>query len=514
VSEHSLPFDQSLQSSASEPGRWPIVEAQILRLVRLSLFVWAVYIVSTTRVDPDLWGHVLFGRDIVTHGAIQTVDPYSFTSDRAWVNHEWLAEVLLYLAFAAGGSLGIVALKTGIVTGAFGLMLGAIKRAALKHVHQDKLMALAFVVILPRILPARPQVFSVLMFALLLHSLMAADRGNRRWLLVVPISMAVWANLHGGFIVGLGVLCMWLLVRLLQGQDAKSNAALVAVGLVSVAATLVNPYGFRLWQFLWSTVGLSRPGISDWQPMFSLPAITWVPFVIAAAVCMFMMLKAGARLDWAYRLIIAALFLGAMRVGRLNAFSAVAMVMLVAPSLNPSDGSVARDVFVVSAFRHCRVFLTVATVIVLAGVSYGLKSARCILVMGAPESAAIEFFKTHASRARVLTFFDWGEYAIWHLGPDILVSMDGRRETVYSEDLFNRHNELYQGKPDATAFVGRLAPDFVWLPSGFGVVETLIKAGWHTVFRGPVSTILAKDAGLPVWNQPSNGDANRCFPNP
>ena len=29
------------------------------------------------------------------------------------------------------------------------------------------------------------------------------------------------------------------------------------------------------------------------------------------------------------------------------------------------------------------------------------------------------------------TSFDWGEYAIWHFGPVLRVSIDGRRETVY-----------------------------------------------------------------------------------
>jgi hypothetical protein len=108
-----------------------IVEAGILRLIRLALLVGALYVLSLTTVDPDLWGHVMFGHDIVTQGSIQTIDPYSFTSNRPWINHEWLAEVLLFLAFNAGGSLGIVAIKTAVAASVLLLMLAALKRAQL-----------------------------------------------------------------------------------------------------------------------------------------------------------------------------------------------------------------------------------------------------------------------------------------------------------------------------------------------------------------------------------------------
>jgi len=47
-----------------------------------------LFAMTRTAADPDLWGHVRFGQDIVAARSISTVDPYSFTSDRPWVNHE------------------------------------------------------------------------------------------------------------------------------------------------------------------------------------------------------------------------------------------------------------------------------------------------------------------------------------------------------------------------------------------------------------------------------------------
>ena len=66
--------------------------------VRLVVFVFLAIAVARTVADVDLWGHVLFGRDIVNQREIPVTDPYSFTSDRPWTNHEWLAESIMYLS--------------------------------------------------------------------------------------------------------------------------------------------------------------------------------------------------------------------------------------------------------------------------------------------------------------------------------------------------------------------------------------------------------------------------------
>jgi len=47
-----------------------------------------ILMICRTPADPDLWGHVRFGQDLLRSGRLSAVDPYSFTSDRPWVNHE------------------------------------------------------------------------------------------------------------------------------------------------------------------------------------------------------------------------------------------------------------------------------------------------------------------------------------------------------------------------------------------------------------------------------------------
>ena len=54
--------------------------------------------------DPDLWGHLVFGRLILTHGHLPPRDIYSYSATGLpWHDHEWLSEVVLALCWSGLG---------------------------------------------------------------------------------------------------------------------------------------------------------------------------------------------------------------------------------------------------------------------------------------------------------------------------------------------------------------------------------------------------------------------------
>ena len=494
-------------------SRTRLSEPEVLRVLRLSAALGALLIIAFTSADTDLWGHVRFGEDILDDRLITAQDPYSFTSDRRWVNHEWLAEVFMALAYRAGGGPGLVALKMLVVGGALVLVSKALRRVPWQPLGHDALVALAIFGTLPRIHTMRPQVFSVLLFAALLMVLTAADRGDRRLLIAVPAVMLAWTNLHGGWIVGLGVLSIWVSVRLLRPLPGTVGRGwLAALWVASVAATLVNPYGTGLWMFLSETVGLSRPGIGDWKPLLESPALLLVPAAAVALTAVIALVKAGRTAEPAYVLIVIALAVGTLRISRIDAFFALAVVMLLGPYLGRVRARGWRE-GPSTAPPLWRRPLPVAIVVAVA-VAFGAaagSSATCVRVVDAPEPESVEYIRRHAPRAEVLTHFNWGQYAIWHLAPGVKVSMDGRRETVYSDELFRAHVRLYDGEPGATALVDRLKPDLIWLPVGEPAVAQLRREGWKLAFVGPKSVVLDTDLERPTVRvrAPSG---KRCFP--
>lgn len=478
----------------------------------------ALLFIGLTAADPDLWGHVRFGEDILDHRAITSHDPYSFTSDRPWVNHEWLAETLVALAYRAAGAAGIVALKTIVIAGALALVSKALRRVAWRPVDHDALLGLAIFGTFLRYHLMRPQVFSVLLCAGLLSILVEADRGRRRTLVAAVPVMLLWANLHGGWIVGLGILLIWCAVRLTwSNPGAIDRRRIAAVAVAATAATLVNPYGVGLWTFLRDTVGLSRPDIVDWLPLFRLPVLFIVPAATAAIVGCAALVKARRGVDPAHVLIVAALAVGTVRINRIDVFFVLAVIMLLGPHLGRARAAGLRTERPTGP-PLWRKPLAMAIVLLAAGGLWtvGGTSLACVSENDTPEPQAVAFLRERAPRAKVLTFFDWGEYAIWQLGPDLKVSMDGRRETVYSDGLFQAHLRLYHDRPGATKLVTRLRPDLIWLPAELAVVRRLERAGWRVAFRGPSSVILAPAAraGGPAMVVRGPIAKGRCFPDP
>src|SRR5690606_14688422 len=77
------------------------------------------------------------------------------------------------------------------------------------------------------------------------------------------------------------------------------------------------------------------------------------------------------------------------------------------------------------------------------------RAARCIGTWTSTNAEpSVRASLAHAEEGRLVTFFDWGQYALWHFAPRLKVSMDGRRETVYSDARLAEHDAILLGRPE------------------------------------------------------------------
>ena len=252
----------SLRVPSSPSGRGAAVRLAVVPAVTLAA---ALISVLVTRADPDLWGHLRFGADILHTHSLPSIDPYSFTSDRPWVNHEWASEVLFALVYAAGGGTGLILLKVVLISVVCLLLVENAKAEGARGRALVFIGGLTIAAILPRASQIRPQLLSVFCFAVLLSLLRAADRGHTRRLIWIPLLMVFWANAHGGWLVGCATTGCWaagtIWMRRREGPRAWVAPAACAAG--AVLATLMTPYGVELWTFLRETVGPSRAFIPN-----------------------------------------------------------------------------------------------------------------------------------------------------------------------------------------------------------------------------------------------------------
>jgi hypothetical protein len=145
----------------------------------------------------------------------------------------------------------------------------------------------------------------------------------------------------------------------------------------------------------------------------------------------------------------------------------------------------------------------------------GSTSLRCVRVdtPWAADSAAVRLLRS-APPGRLVTFFNWGEYAIWHLGPKLRVSMDGRRETVYSDDRLAEHAAILEGSSQGFAVLASWRPEYVWLPATSARTREWLVGQEYRLEYDTERSFVAVRPDLPrlVPPPPEHPDQTGCFP--
>ncbi len=480
-------------------GRRPLGAslADIGAALRPAAWITMGYAVVKTTTDPDLWGHLRFGLDIIRDRALTPIDPYSFTQDLPWVNHEWLSEVVMGLAYLAGGETGLMGLKALLAVATLAVLAGETRDAA------DELrwpaMTVGALASLPLTLTLRPQLWTWLFLAVLCSLINGPVR--RRWWAVVLF--VPWVNLHGGWIVGAGIIGLWAVVR--AWDEPSERRALAGLLAACSVATLATPYGWHLWAFLASTVRLSREGINEWLPIWRY---SWQMMALWAAgtLCVaWTARQVGMRPILAKAAPLGALAGAALWVSRLVPLYVLAALALLAPRWR--RGPTARS----SPSAKIWIDAGAAAVALVFMLSTGMLP-RCVAIEEGeqPDRQIVTALKSAGAAGRLVTSFNWGEYVIWHHGPTLRVSVDGRRETVYSPGLLDQLLAIEGGKGLDT--LERLAPDYAWLPlpSAAPAEAWLLAHGYRVDFRTDKS-FLAVRAGLPVVPV-GQAAASTCFP--
>jgi hypothetical protein len=240
--------------------------------------------------DADTATHVATGRWIVEHGMIPRTDPFSSSHlGGEWFAHEWLATLVFFGAFAAGGWSGVVWIAALLIAGAHVLLY--------RHLvgrGDDALVSFSAVVAAASVASvhwlARPHLFTSLLLVIMVVVLENIVRGRVRpgWLAVLPPLAALWANLHGGFLVMFPILaCYWGGVVILAwprsvGGGRSGPAPVAAPGLARslvgplalasaacALAVLANPWGYRLpWHLVtfFATRGAALRHTSEFDP--------------------------------------------------------------------------------------------------------------------------------------------------------------------------------------------------------------------------------------------------------
>ncbi len=256
----------------------PISSAQrfLLPSVRDIIFIflfWSLLagpLSNRPLADADIGWHIRTGELILANHALPRTDPFSSTMQgQPWFAWEWLYDVVLGILHRACGLNGVVWLCALLVAWMLALLLSQLLRRGTGLPLAIVLMLLAESAAMIH-LYARPHIVSWLFSLLWLVALErweGSEGGKvRRWLpWFFPLSMALWVNLHGGWLFGMALLGIYSFAGLVESVREKDPFERVRIGhraramalawVAAAMATLANPFGWRLHAHIYRYLG-------------------------------------------------------------------------------------------------------------------------------------------------------------------------------------------------------------------------------------------------------------------
>jgi hypothetical protein len=478
----------------------PIRRAAAACIPRLeALVVIALFVVTLRPIfDPDTFLHMATGR-IVLSGSIPSVDPFSHTiHGKEWLAHEWLAAAGLELLHRAGGLPAVVLVNA--VAGALAVLaiLGIYAQAGVTSTFARAVSLAVAARFLIGSVHARPHMVTMVFLPLGLILLTRHGRTGSRWpLLALPSLFAIWANCHGGFILGaipFLVAGVDAAVRCVEGApDAARRAR--DLGLCAAACVLactLNPHGVDLLFFPLQF----RPGmrylqtILEWEPLaFHNDVLLWT--LLAAFVVAFIRWQRASLGELAGLMASLFLLLQARRSIFLFAIFGTPILCRCLERAVAEGGFPAR-LDALAARWPGRLVPPIALLIAALAAWPWCRDRDFVMPDYFPRAAAA-WLKTSPIPGRMFNGYNQGGYLIWALGGTHKVFIDGRIDTYRRHDRWQSYVTISSVLPGWERLLDEFGITFVVEHATAPIVLALHKhPAWAVVFMQDGFVVLVR----------------------
>jgi len=404
--------------------------------------------------DWDLWARLTVGKVFFQTGRVLHHDFLSYTEKKPmWIDHEWGSGVVFYFLADHFGDIGLFVFKA---LSCFIVLFLISKIIEMQNPKPNAHLNILFYFIAFLSMfnglggTVRCQAFTFMFFTLWIYILERVRRNNENRLLwILPATSVIWANLHGGFVAGLGLIAMYGIGEFLNGKKfAKYFLTLIPATLV----TLINPYGISYLYYVLDAVTMKRPTIMEWRNSFiGWPILKWYTYKVFVAISVITVAFNFIKNKFDYKnldkvkyiLLLVTLYLSIKHIKHQAFFGIVGCAFLYHDfyAIFTRMAEFLKEKF---SFITDKVFeklkmvkdVVVYTILIMIG---GFVSVSNPVYINVDEShypvKAIEFVKRNNISGNLLTVFHWGSYAAWKLYPQCLLAIDGRYEEVFPEKI-------------------------------------------------------------------------------
>lgn len=468
----------------------------------ITIFLLLYFIAAAfNSADFDLWHRLAAGKLFFANGHVAQTDIFAYTPVKDyWIDHEWGSGVVFYWIMEHFGSAGLSFLKILLMFLTF-LPVYLINRMRTKEPGKYRILfyfLFLYALLFGFVYTIRSQAFTYAFFAIWMYLIELIKKGNKKLLAIFPLMTVIWANLHGGFVAGLGLLVVM---------------GFPVTALISGFLTTINPYGFKYWQFLYEAITMERTYITEWQPLnlrgdvmiafgfkiLLIMCIITLPYLLiqlikkvkAAQLEDNINIKAILRqINWSELIIVLLTCYLSLKHLRHNVFFVITASAYMGESFFQAISSY-------TSFISKKIILTlelikdiiVYAVILLAG-GLTLVFAPLQLDLKNFPYNSVEFIKINKLSGNLLVLFNWGAYSFWELYPQCKVSLDSRYEEVYPDSTVEESARFWYLDRDWTGLMKNYKTDLMLIDKTYPVyTELLTHDDWKMIYDDKMSAV-------------------------
>jgi hypothetical protein len=501
-----------------QPERASIVEEPITPAARLAPSVVTVALVFVLgavllvalvpRLDTDLWWHLKVGGYILHTGTVPTKDFMTFSfRGHAWTDHEWLAEVIMYGLYQLAGLWALIVAFALVITATWALVYARMRGIGIHPMLAVFVTSIAFMASTGSWGP-RIQMVSLLFLAL--YGLLLdryVRQPSRRLLAAFPLVMLVWANIHGGFVLGLVLIGATLVGEWLNAVTGRPNLTRLQLRdlglalLASFAITVLNPNTYRLLLYPLTFVlpnAYTNIIEESASPNFHMPVM--MVFEAQLLVLIASLLIGRPRLNWTHLLIVVGFtYLSLSQVRNVPVWAVVVSpvlayyLSLVGPALRPGLTRLAarrRPVTRAKAILNSALILLILLVYLVVGIKYVNGKALAKTERTEFPVGAIRYMANHRLPSRVFVSYSWGGYLLWHVYPRYRDYMDSRADTLFNNRILRGYVSMYDAAPAWRATLTHYRIQDVLVERDAPLAQVLaLDPHWRLTYRDSVSVL-------------------------
>lgn len=474
------------------------------RRVFVVIFALGLLVMAARAVnDPDFWWHLRTGQLVLQNHGVFHTDPYSFTRlGHPWVNHEWLAEVLIYVLYRAAGWAGL-SVVFGTVTAAT-LFLVFLRSAGQPYVAAIVTLWGAF--ISAPTWGIRPHTLSLLLASIFLLLLETSSSRPRLMWWTVPLTL-LWANLHAEYALGIGLLILFFVGTTLDAAFGfetwpKAKPYMKALGaaiLACIAVVPLNPAGLKMFSYPFET--LRSPAmqsyIDEWfSPSFHDPK--HLPLLLMILAIMMALAISPRRMRPREVLLLLATLTAALHSVRHVGIFVLVAVPIVSQLIQSALEDRGRTMRPEPATLPSTKLLINAVVLVAFLFFVVIRIRQVAQRQGDTEAknfpaAAVAYIAANRPAGPILNHYNWGGYLIWKLYPEYPVYIDGRAD-LYGDSFLDDFASTYYARTDHwQREIEQWHIRTVILPPDAPLISVLrLQPGWRQIYADKSAVILTR----------------------